>query len=56
VGVVNVLTVTPDVDGITDLFDVVMLNRYFGWYVDPDGMTAAERGLEADLEAWVTRE
>ena len=24
----------PDKDAITDLFDVVMLNRYYGWYVD----------------------
>jgi beta-glucuronidase len=56
VGFVNVLTATPDVDVITDLFDVVMLNRYYGWYVDPGDLRAAERGLEAELEAWVKRE
>ena len=53
---VNVLTATPDVDVITDLFDVVMLNRYYGWYVDSGDLAAAERGLEAELEAWVRRE
>lgn len=56
VGFVNVLTATPDVDVITDLFDVVMLNRYYGWYVEPGDLAAAERGLEAELEAWVKRE
>jgi beta-glucuronidase len=56
VGFVNVLTATPDVDVITDLFDVVMLNRYYGWYVEPGDLAAAERGLEAELNAWVERE
>ena len=56
VGFVSVLTATPDVDVITDLFDVVMLNRYYGWYVDTGDLAAAERGLEAELEAWVKRE
>jgi beta-glucuronidase len=42
----------PDTDMITDLFDVVMLNRYYGWYVDPGDLAAAERDLEAELNAW----
>ena len=37
---------------ITDLFDIVMLNRYYGWYVDAGDLAAAERGLEAELNAW----
>jgi beta-glucuronidase len=56
VGFVNVLTATPDVDVITDLFDVVMLNRYYGWYVNCGDLATAERALEAELEAWVKRE
>jgi beta-glucuronidase len=56
VGFVNVMMATPDVDVITDLFDVVMLNRYFGWYADAGDLPAAERKLEAELEAWVERE
>jgi beta-glucuronidase len=56
VGFVNVLTATPDVDVITDLFDVVMLNRYYGWYVNSGDLATAERRLEAELEAWVKRE
>ena len=38
---------TPDVDVITDLFDVVMLNRYYGWYASPGdlaGRRARARG------------
>jgi beta-glucuronidase len=48
----NVMGATPDVDKITDLFDVVMLNRYFGWYALPGDLEAAERALEEELRAW----
>ena len=56
VGFVNVMMATPDVDVITDLFDVVMLNRYYGWYADAGDLAAAERKLEAELVAWAERE
>jgi beta-glucuronidase len=56
VGFVNVMTATPDVDVVTDLFDVVMLNRYYGWYKFAGDLAAAERALEAELLAWVERE
>ena len=39
-------------DLITDLFDVVMLNRYYGWYVNNGDLAGAARALEADLMAW----
>jgi beta-glucuronidase len=52
VGFVNVMTATPEVDVITDLFDVVMLNRYYGWYVHAGNLAAAERALEDELRAW----
>jgi beta-glucuronidase len=55
VGFVNVMTATPDVDVITDLFDVIMLNRYYGWYVHAGDLAAAERGLEAEVKAWVDK-
>jgi beta-glucuronidase len=51
----NVQGSNPDVDVITDLFDVVMLNRYFGWYVHAGDLAAAERALEAELGAWVDK-
>jgi beta-glucuronidase len=51
----NVQGSNPDIDVITDLFDVVMLNRYFGWYVDAGDLAAAERALEAELRAWMDK-
>ncbi|HXZ98815.1 MAG TPA: beta-glucuronidase [Candidatus Binatia bacterium] len=39
-------------DAISDLFDVICLNRYFGWYLDVGDLDLAERHLEADLRAW----
>jgi beta-glucuronidase len=40
---------------ISDLFDVLMLNRYYGWYVNTGDLPAAERALEAELNAWVKK-
>ena len=43
---------TPDVDVITDLFDVVLLNRYYGWYAAAGDLAAAEPALDAEIRAW----
>jgi beta-glucuronidase len=43
---------TPSTDKITDLFDVVCLNRYFGWYETIGDLTLAEINLETELQAW----
>ena len=55
VGFANVQGSSPDVDVITDLFDVIMLNRYYGWYVHSGDLAAAERALETELNAWAAR-
>ncbi len=55
VGFVNVMLAPPDKDQISDLFDVLMLNRYYGWYVNPGDLAGAERALEAELNAWVRK-
>ncbi|HET8930361.1 MAG TPA: beta-glucuronidase [Acidimicrobiales bacterium] len=52
VGFVNVMLAPAGKDVITDLFDVIMLNRYYGWYVDTGDLAAAERHLERELLAW----
>lgn len=52
VGFVNVMLAPADKDVVADLFDIVMLNRYYGWYVDTGDLPAAERALEAELNAW----
>jgi beta-glucuronidase len=54
-GFVNVMLAPADKDVISDLFDVLMLNRYYGWYVNTGDLPAAERALEAELNAWVDK-
>jgi beta-glucuronidase len=41
-----------DTDLIVDLFDVVCLNRYFGWYQQTGDLEAAEVALETELRGW----
>ncbi|MFC6063303.1 beta-glucuronidase [Streptomyces ochraceiscleroticus] len=53
VAYVNALMGSPDQCAVTDLFDVVLLNRYYGWYFGPDDLAAAETELEAELRQWV---
>jgi beta-glucuronidase len=53
IGFANVMGSTPELDVLTDLFDVVMLNRYYGWYVDPGDLATAEARLEAEIADWV---
>ncbi len=55
VGFVNMMFALPETCTVTELADVVMINRYYGWYVEPGDLDAAERGLEAELQAWATR-
>jgi beta-glucuronidase len=51
----NFMAATPDRDLISDLFDVLMLNRYQGWYAQTGDLAAAERDLEQELRAWVEK-
>jgi beta-glucuronidase len=53
IGFANVMGSPPDLDVLTDLFDVVMLNRYYGWYANPGDLASAEAALEAEITAWV---
>ncbi len=55
VGFVNVMLAPPDRCKLTPLADVMMLNRYYGWYVDHGDLDAAEQGLERELRAWAAR-
>jgi beta-galactosidase/beta-glucuronidase len=52
------LYTTPEAhskDVVADLVDVVMLNGYYGWYVNTGDLPAAERALEAELNAWADK-
>jgi beta-glucuronidase len=46
---------SPGRDAISDLFDVLCINRYYGWYVDTGDLAMAERHLEAELREWSER-
>nr|WP_228561527.1 beta-glucuronidase [Catenulispora rubra] len=50
-----VMFATSANDRIADLFDVVCLNRYYGWYVTPGDLFTAEAYLEGDLRAWAEK-
>jgi beta-glucuronidase len=55
VGFVNMMLAPPDACLLTPLADVVMVNRYYGWYVDSEDLESAERNLEAELRAWADK-
>lgn len=55
VGYVNMMLATPDKCVISDLFDVLMLNRYYGWYVQTGDLPSAEVALEAELREWAAK-
>ncbi|SDC13972.1 beta-glucuronidase [Sanguibacter gelidistatuariae] len=52
VAFVNVMFATFETDLISDLFDVMCLNRYYGWYADTGDLASAEVHLETELRGW----
>ncbi|MGR6920407.1 beta-glucuronidase [[Actinomadura] parvosata] len=50
-----VIFATHDNDRIADLFDVLCLNRYYGWYIATGDLATAETYLERDLRGWAER-
>ncbi|RRD06053.1 beta-glucuronidase [Arachnia propionica] len=54
VGYVNVMISTPDKERIIDLFDVVMLNRYYGWYWQNNDLVLAESLLRQEIQGWIS--
>lgn len=54
VGVVNVVLASHDECRVSPMADVIMLNRYYGWYLDTGDLAAAEAHLEAELREWAT--
>jgi beta-glucuronidase len=47
-----VLFATAENDKIADMFDVISLNRYFGWYITPGDLVTAEHYLRHELGTW----
>jgi beta-glucuronidase len=48
----NMILASPQKDVIADLFDVLSINRYYGWYQDTADLESAARHLEAELLEW----
>jgi beta-glucuronidase len=51
----NVMFAKADADVIADLFDVIGINRYYGWYEDTGDLASAEKRLESELREWESR-
>ena len=49
---VNVGRATYQTDRISDMFDVLCLNRYYGWYSETGFIEEAEAALEEELRGW----
>ncbi|MHA7986296.1 beta-glucuronidase [Rathayibacter sp. CAU 1779] len=50
-----VMFAMADNDRIADLFDVISLNRYYGWYLTTGDLASAEVALERDIRDWIQR-
>ncbi|KAL4940426.1 hypothetical protein BDV06DRAFT_224073 [Aspergillus oleicola] len=48
----NLGQATYETDRISDLFDVLLLNRYFGWYSFTGDLDSASAALEDELRGW----
>ncbi|KAE8374379.1 glycosyl hydrolases family 2, TIM barrel domain-containing protein [Aspergillus bertholletiae] len=51
----NVASATYKVDRISDLFDVLCLNRYYGWYTQTGELAEAEAALTEELNGWTEK-
>ena len=54
VGFVNVMLAPHGKCRVSQFGDVLMLNRYYGWYVDTGDLPAAEVAWEKELEGWAS--
>jgi beta-glucuronidase len=54
VGFVNVMLAPHGKCRVSQFGDVLMLNRYYGWYVDTGDLPAAELAWQKELEGWAS--
>ncbi|HEY9494509.1 MAG TPA: beta-glucuronidase [Intrasporangium sp.] len=54
VGFVNVMLAPYGTCRVSQFGDVLMLNRYYGWYVDTGELAAAERKWAEELSGWAS--
>jgi len=51
----NVMGETPGKCQLAELADVIMVNRYYGWYTHPGDLSGAETILEGELRQWAAQ-
>jgi len=56
VGFVNVMLAPYGKCRVSQFADVLMLNRYYGWYTHTGDLDGAERAWEEELRGWATEE
>jgi beta-glucuronidase len=54
VGFVNVMLAPYGKCRVSQFSDVLMLNRYYGWYVNPGDLLAAEQAWDQELRGWAS--
>ncbi|MGA5298954.1 beta-glucuronidase [Nucisporomicrobium flavum] len=54
VGFVNVMLAPYGTCRVSQFADVLMLNRYYGWYVNTGDLPAAEQAWEEELRGWAS--
>jgi len=42
----------PNAEQVTDLVDVIALNRYYGWYLNTGDLEKGEKDTRAELQQW----
>lgn len=52
---VNVMMCDHKTDKVAELFDVLCINRYYGWYLQCGDLKAARRALDKELNGWTAR-
>ncbi|MFF5254507.1 beta-glucuronidase [Streptomyces leeuwenhoekii] len=50
-----VMFATHENDRIADLFDILCLNRYYGWYVATGDLATAETNMGVELRGWAEK-
>lgn len=54
VGFVNVMLAPHGTCRVSQFGDVLMLNRYYGWYVNTGDLEGAKIGLRTELQGWAS--
>lgn len=54
VGFVNVMLAPYGKCRVSQFADILMLNRYYGWYVDTGDLAGAEQAFTEELAGWAT--